>query len=51
MFPQVDSVEFLHAYRPAEADRRFVLYDIDGMARVETPARVDSVLRRVAAGR
>jgi hypothetical protein len=48
MFPQVDSVEFLHAYRPAEADRRFVLYDIDGMVRVETPARVDSVLRQAA---
>jgi len=51
MFPQVDSVEFLHAYRPAEADRRFVLYDIDGMVRVETPARVDSVLRQTAADR
>jgi len=51
LFPQVDSVEFIHAYRPAEADRRFVLYDIDGTARVETPARVDSMLRQAATGR
>jgi hypothetical protein len=51
MFPQVDSVEFLHAYRPAEANRRFVLYDIDGTVQVETPARVDSLLRQAAAGR
>jgi len=51
MFPQVDSVEFLHAYRPAGADRRFVLYDIDGTVQVETPARVDSMLRQAVGGR
>ena len=51
MFPQVDSVEFLHAYRPAAEDARFVLYDPDGTVKVETPARLDSVLRQAAAGR
>jgi hypothetical protein len=51
MFPRVDSVAFIHEYRPAEADRRFVLYDIDGTVRVETPARVDSVLHGVADAR
>ncbi len=51
MFPQVDSVAFLHAYRPAAADARFVLYDPDGTVTLETPAHLDSVLRQAAAER
>ncbi len=51
MFPQVDSVEFLHAYRPAGEDARFVLYEPDGTVEVKTPAHLDSVLRQAAAGR
>jgi hypothetical protein len=49
MFPQVDSVAFLHAYRAAGADTRFVLYDPDGTVSVATPAHVDSMLRAQAA--
>lgn len=49
MFPQVDSVAFLHAYRPPDADARFVLYDPDGTVSVATAAHVDSMLRAPAA--
>ncbi|HEY2956304.1 MAG TPA: hypothetical protein VGK89_13785 [Candidatus Eisenbacteria bacterium] len=49
MFPQVDSVTFLHAYTPAPADARFVLYDPDGTVTVATPAHVDSMLRQATA--
>ena len=49
MFPHVDTVEFQHAYRPVEAGARFALYDPDGTVSVETPARVDSMLRAAAA--
>ena len=48
MFPHVDSVEFIHAYRPAPADARFVLYDPDGAVTLETPAHLDSVVRAAA---
>ncbi len=51
MFPQVDSVAFLHAYLPAAPDARFVLYDPDGTVTIETPAHLDSVLRQAAAQR
>jgi hypothetical protein len=49
MIPQVDSVEFVHAFRPAGANTRFVLYDPDGTVSVATPAHVDSMLRAPAA--
>ncbi|HTK31538.1 MAG TPA: hypothetical protein VL332_06195 [Candidatus Saccharimonadaceae bacterium] len=45
LHPQVDSVAFLHAYAPQSASTWFVLYDPDGHARVETAARVDSMMR------
>jgi hypothetical protein len=48
MFPQVDSVEFIHAYRAAPAEARFVLYDPDGAVTLETPAHLDSVVRAAA---
>jgi len=49
MIPQADSVEFVHAFRPAGANARFVLYDPDGTVSVATPAHVDSMLRATAA--
>jgi hypothetical protein len=48
MFPGVDSVAFIHAYRPAPPQARFVLYEPDGRVTVRTPARVDSLLRGLA---
>ncbi len=48
MFPAVDSVVFIHAYRPAGDRARFVLYDPDGTVTVESPAHLDSVMRAAA---
>jgi len=48
MLPQVESVEFLHAYRPADPGARFVLYDPDGTVSVAAPAGLDSMLRGTA---
>jgi hypothetical protein len=48
MFPRVDSVEFIHAYSTAAPEKRFVLYEPDGTVTVETPTRLDSLMRQAA---
>ncbi len=45
LFPQLGPVSFVHLYQGAPAGARVVLYDPDGGVRVDTPARVDSLVR------
>ena len=51
MFPQVDSVAFVHAYRSLPAPWRYAVYRLDGSLRVATSAELDTVLQGFPAAR
>jgi len=51
MFPVVDSVAFVRAYRPLPDPWRYAIYRLDGGLRVATSAEVEGVLERFPAGR
>lgn len=46
LFPQVDSVLFVHDPRPAPAEDRYVVYDADGSAVVWTWRQVEAILHQ-----
>jgi hypothetical protein len=51
MFPVVDSVTFVRAYRPLPDPWRYAIYRLDGGLRVATSAEVEELLERFPAGR
>ena len=51
MFPQVDSVAFVHDYRSLPDPWRYAVYRVDGSLRVAASAELDTVLEHFPAAR